>query len=183
MNKHQVYRCIATIILAFRRPSTFFAIFLRKRYSLIELRFCWLFRKLQALVGYPSVLQVTNRSTLSVEAQSSSTFHLNCRNPYPTALNITETFCSPVNAQASTTSSIHQGFFPPSADGDEASPPKSISSLSQALDHDSSQIKDFLSRSKFDAAGDDLKRMVEEPHVDLQLDKGRLSPKAKSRAD
>lgn len=133
-------------------------------------------------MGDPSVLQVTNGSSLSVEAQGSSTPPSDFHNPYPTAPNIIDTSLFPVNAQASTTSSIHQSSSPPSADGDEASPPKSISSLSQALNNDLSQIKDFLSKSEFEATRDGLKRMVEDPRVvDLQLDKGRLSPKARFR--
>lgn len=50
------------------------------------------------------------------------------------------------------------------------------------MDSDSSHIKDFLSRSKFQATADNLKRMVEDSRVvDLQLDKVRLSPEAKFR--
>lgn len=87
-----------------------------------------------------------------------------------------------MNAQASATSSVHQSSSPSSADGDWALLPKSILSLSQALDSDSSQIKDFLSRSKFQATADSLKRIAEDPRIfNLQLDKGCLSPEAKFR--
>lgn len=135
------------------------------------------FQKVQALVGDPSALQVTYGSSVSVETQGPSTLSSDCHNP-----NIIDTSISPVNAQPSTTSSIHQSSSPSSADGDGAFPPKSILSLSQALDSDSSQIKDFLSISKFQATADNLKRMVEDPRVvDLQLDKVRLSPEAKFR--
>lgn len=135
------------------------------------------FQKVQALVGNPSAFHVTNGSSLYVETQSSSTLSSDCHSP-----SIIDTSISPVNAPASTTSSIHQSSSPSSADGDGAFPPNPILSLSQALDSDSSQIKDFLSRSKFQATADNQKRMVENPRVvDLQLDKVRLSPEAKFR--
>ena len=88
-------------------------------------------------------------------------------------------FSPSIEAQAST-SSIHPSSSPPTADG--LSLPKSISSLIEALNRDSVQIEDFLSRSEFEDIRDELKRMIEDPRVvDLQLDKRQLSDKVRFR--
>ena len=135
------------------------------------------FQKLQALVANSLHPQDTNRFSPSLETQSlpipcsysqTSTFDVS---------NITDTSSATLGTQDSI-SSIHLNSSPSSADGHSL--PNSISSLIEALNKTSVQIKDFLSRLEFEDTRDELKRMIEDPRVvDLQLDKHCQSDKVR----
>lgn len=82
----------------------------------------------------------------------------------------------------------HQRSFSTHSSYDDPPPTRlgvvstSISGLVKALDDDSSQIKEFLFRTQFEAAGDGLKSTLEDPRtVDLQLETQRPSLEAKFR--
>ena len=85
--------------------------------------------------------------------------------------NITDTSSATLGTQDSI-SSIHLSSSPSSANGHSL--PNSISSLIEALNKISVQIKDFLSRSEFEDTRNKLERMIEDPRVvNLQLNKRR----------
>ena len=139
------------------------------------LQFPSAFQKLQALVGN-SLSQDRNGFLPSAEIQGSSTSFSHSPSYSSAVSNINDTSSAPQGS----TSSIHLSSSPPSADSHSL--PESISSLIAALNKDSAQIKDFLSRSELEDTRDELERMTEDPRVvDLQLDKHRQSDIIKFR--
>ncbi len=137
------------------------------------------FQKLQALVANSSHPQDTNRFSPSLETQSLPIPCSHSQTSTSDVSNITDTSSATLGTQDSI-SSIHLSSSPSSADGHSL--PNSISSLIEALNKSSVQIKDFLSRSEFEDTRDELERMIEDPRVvDLQLDKRRQSDKVRFR--
>ena len=137
------------------------------------------FQKLQALVANSSHPQDTNRFSPSLETQSLPIPCSRSQTSTSDVSNITDIFSATLGAQDSI-SSIHLSSSPSSADGHPL--PNSISTLIEALNKSSVQIKDFLSRSEFEDTRDELERMIEDPRVvDLQLDKRRQSDKVRFR--
>jgi len=130
-----------------------------------------------------SALMVTNKSFLpALAAQGSSTPSLNGPNSSSTLPNTTDTSSLALHSQGSTTFSIQQSSSSPSLSGHELSPTPPVLTLTQALDKDSAQIQEFLSRPELEAIEDELERIVEDPRVvDLQLDGSRSTPKARFR--
>jgi len=126
---------------------------------------------------------ITNKSFLpALAAQSSSTSSLNGSNSFFTLSNIIDTFSLALHSQSSTTFSIQQFFSSPSLSDHELSPTPSVLTLTQALNKDSTQIQEFLSRPELEAIEDELERIVEDSRVvDLQLDESQSTPKARFR--
>lgn len=135
--------------------------------------------------NFSSALLVTNKSFLpALDAQGSLAPSLDGQNSSFTLPHTADTSSPALIAQDSTTPSIQQSPSPPSLSGHELSPTPPISTLTltQKLHKDSTQIKEYLSKSEIEATKDDLERITEDPRVvDLQLDRGQSSPKAKFR--
>ena len=129
----------------------------------------------------PLISQVESSQSAQVDAPC--TAYADRRSPSPTNPNVIN--ANPASShQAPTTSLISpsSASAPNLTDGHKIFSSRSISRLIQALDADSSQIKDFLLRLQFETPGDKLGPIIEDPRiVDLQAENCRPSLKVRFR--
>ena len=139
------------------------------------------FRKLEAFVKDPLISPVESSQFAQVDAPC--TAYADRHSPSPAIPNMINANLA-LNAPAPTPSLIS----PRSPAAPHLPPrPKTISTRTittqiQALDADSSQIKDFLLRLQFEPPGDKLEPIIEDPRiVDLQVENCRPSLKVRFR--